>query len=98
MDCETDVSLVVWYCNQSICVRWDTLLSNVFNVKNGVRQGGILSPNLFNEYIDDLNVLLSKLPVGSCAGDLVFNHLIYADDILLPAPSVKGMQRRVDAT
>ena len=40
------------------------MLSNFFSVNNGVRQGGMLSPLLFNVYIDYLSVSLSKQPVG----------------------------------
>ena len=32
---------------------------------------------------------LSKLPVGWCCGNTVVNHLMYADDIVLFAPSQK---------
>ena len=52
-----------WYCNQSLCVRWESVLSDVFAVNNGVRQGGIMSPLLFNFYVNDLSVQLQKLPV-----------------------------------
>ena len=68
------------------------------HVNNGVRQGGIMSPLLFNFYVNDLSEQLQKLPVGCCCGDMVVNHLMYADDIVLLAPSGKGMQTIIDAT
>ena len=46
-------------------------------------QGGILSPFLFNVYMDDLSVNLKKCPTGCIAGGTVVNHLMYADDIVL---------------
>ena len=33
---------------------------NVFNIANGVRQGGILSPKLFVVYIDGLSNMLNN--------------------------------------
>ena len=40
--------LAFWYSNQSMCVRWGSTMSKSCNVTNGVRQGRILSPYLFN--------------------------------------------------
>ena len=57
-------------------------ISSKFTVSNGVRQGEILSPFLFNVYMDDLSVNLKKCPTGCIAGGTVVNHLVYADDIL----------------
>ena len=45
-------------------------------VNNGVRQGGIMSPLLFNFYVNDLSEQLQKLPVGCCCVDMVVNHLM----------------------
>ena len=44
--------------------------------------------------MNDLSVQLKKLPVGCCCGDMVDNHPMYADDIVLLAPSGKGMQTK----
>ena len=43
--------LIYWYSNQTMCIRWSGKLLEHFGVTNGVRQGGILSPHLFNIYI-----------------------------------------------
>ena len=40
--------LMFWYAHQTMCVRWGGSVSSKFTVSNGVRQGGILSPFLFN--------------------------------------------------
>ena len=57
-----------------------------------------MSPLLFNFYVNNLSEQLQKLPVGCCCGDMVVNHLMYADGIVLLAPSGKGMQTIIDAT
>ena len=41
---------------------------------------------------------LSKLPVGCCYGNTVVNHLMYADDVVLFAPSAKGLRRIIDVS
>ena len=51
--------LVYWYEHQRMCVRWGGVNSSSFSVTNGVRQGGILSPYLFNVYVDDETQFLS---------------------------------------
>ena len=62
--------------SQTTCVKWGSVLSNFFSVNNGVRQGGMLSPFLFNIYMNDLSLLLMKLPIGCCSGDTIVNHLM----------------------
>ena len=86
--------IVTWYCEQHACVRWDSRLSTKFNVSNGVRQGGILSPLFFNLYMDRLSVTLSTTKVGCALCKTMVNHLAYyADDLVILSPSAKGLQK-----
>ena len=43
--------LLFWYTHQKMCVRWGNSTSPDFLVGNGVKQGGIISPILFNIYV-----------------------------------------------
>ena len=87
--------LSYWYSHQRLFVKWGSTLSSPFNVTNGVRQGGHLSPKLFNIYVDRLSTSLNKIHVGCIVNDALINHLMYADDIVLFAPSLKGVQQLV---
>ena len=72
--------------------KWGPTVSASFSVRNGVKQGGILSPFLFNVYLDGLSVKLNETDVGCLIGGKKINHIMYADDIVLLAPSSKGLQ------
>ena len=67
--------LSYWYAKQTMRVRWGDYISSPFRVSNGVRQGGILSPYLFNVYMDDLSCLLNCCNTGCVSGDTIINHL-----------------------
>ena len=84
--------LAYWYGTQTMCVSWGGITSSMFTVSNGVRQGGILSPYLFNVYMDGLSVALNKAHVGCLLGESIVNHLMYADDLVLICPSSAGMR------
>ena len=81
-----------WYSEQTMCIKW----GNCFSVGNGVRQGSLLSPYLFAVYLDDLSVLLNKASPGCYVGNLLVNHLMYADDICCFCPSDKGLRLLLD--
>ncbi len=58
-------------------------------------QGGVLSPALFNVYIDDLSCNLNNLNIGCNLNNVSINHLVYADDTVLLAPSPSALQELI---
>ena len=85
--------LVYWYSKQVFIVRWGNSSSHGFKVSNGVRQGGVLSPYLFNVYTDGLSMLLNQTGIGCSYNNMLVNNLMYADDTVLIAPSASGLQK-----
>ena len=73
-------------------VRCGHCISNSFNVTNGVRQGGVLSPQLFNVYINGLSDILNKSTIGGSLAGKRINHLLYADDLCIVSLSSAGLQ------
>ena len=83
--------LVFWYEHQTMCVRWGKVVSEPFTVSNGVRQGGVLSPLFFSVYMDDLSKRLNELNIGCSIGEMIINHIMFADDLVLVSPSTRGL-------
>ena len=88
--------IYVWYRNQNVCVNHDNNLSSVWKLKRGVRQGGILSPLFFNLYINDLLNEVTCSNIGCKFGIFYQNIIAYADDLVLLAPSISGLQKLIN--
>ena len=84
--------LVNMYTNHVTRVAWNGVPSGHFSVKNGVKQGAVLSPVLFCLYLDGLLSLLAKSGVGCLDGECYVGVQAYADDIVLLAPAANAMR------
>ena len=71
-------------------VRWGNTCSTSFSVTNGVKQGGIILPMLFNLYMDDLSLKFNCFDIGGYIG-FFKNYLCYADDLCLISVSPSDM-------
>ena len=86
--------LCYWYQKQEMTERWGACISDSFKVTNGVRQGGILSPQLFNIYIDGLSDIFNKSSIGgSIDGKRINHNMLYADDLCSVSLSSAGLQQ-----
>ena len=77
------------------CIKSDGQLSETFPCARGVKQGDILSPNLFNLYINDLP---NKLGIDSDTPELngePINCLLYADDLIIFSRTREGLQNKL---
>ena len=84
--------LIAWYQMQLVCIKWGKSVAQYFLIANGVRQDGILSTKLFALYMNGLSGALSLCKAGCYIDEHGMNHLMYADDICVMAPTAIALQ------
>jgi hypothetical protein len=82
-----------WYSCQEIHVNFENCNSQSWYIKNGVRQGGVLSPYLFVLYIDCVLDKISRMKVGCRLQFLMLNNIVFADDFVILAPTLGALQK-----
>ena len=84
------------YAFSSACVKLNTIYTDSFEIRSGVKQGDNLSPTLFSLFINDLAAGIKNLNKGVDIGDTNLSILLYADDIVLLAPDERKLQDQLD--
>ena len=85
-----------WYLNMEYNVKWAKAHSKSFRVLCGTKQGGILSPDFFSIYINDLIKILKRMGIGCHLINYFIACLLFADDMSLIAPTREALQRLLD--
>ena len=85
-------TLMTMYQQQYAWVKWGQSVSSRFPISNGTRQGSMASPALWSVYLDKLIQELRELGVGCHVGGVYMGVVVYADDVLLMAPTRGAMQ------
>lgn len=85
-------AIISLYGTVKSCVRINGISMDFFDVKCGLKQGCLLSPLLFNLYINDLVHEMKQLNVGVEIGDEKICVLMYADDVILFANNEEELQ------
>jgi hypothetical protein len=73
-------------------VKWKGDHSRTIEIKQGVRQGGILSTEHYKRYNNPLLLQLEEYFTGMCIGTTRLQHITCADDIALISTSSTEMQ------
>ena len=95
--CHSYLFVFLYFCTKrNNCALNVVQLHVFFTILNGVRQGGILSPKIVVLYMNRLTDKLSKSYAGCYIYDKCINHIMYADDICLMAPTGTAMQNLLD--
>ncbi len=84
------------YCNVQCSVRLNGVLSDWFAVRMGLNQGCLLSPLLFNIYMNDLSEEIKAMNSGVNIDDVIIAILMFADDIALIVENEGDLQKMMD--
>ena len=84
--------LIYVYANQEANVRWNGLISENFEVRNGCGQGKVLAAIAYCLYCEDLFALLKRRRSGCWVGGYYCGIFGYSDDNWVLAPSLSALQ------
>ena len=79
------------YRDNTSCVKVNDYLSKPFKISMGLRQGCVLSPILFNLFVNDLPAFIAVVQEGVQFGESSLSCLLYADDLVILAENEAGI-------
>ncbi|KAL5015362.1 hypothetical protein ScPMuIL_009632 [Solemya velum] len=85
------------YSNTRCCVRVNGICTEWFDVTCGLKQGCLLSPLLFNLFINDLAVFFNGTGKGIDINGERVAILLYADDVVLLAETPEDLNELLDS-
>ena len=88
--------LYCYYKYSYIIVNVEGFVTEPFLTSEGVKQGGILSPFLFNFFLDDPLKKCKNLNIGATIGNYNTCILAYCDDLLIQASNETHMGKLLD--
>ena len=84
------------YYEQKAAIKLTEGLTEWTDIKRGVRQGCVMSPDLFNLYSEFILKELEEVKEGIQVNGRCINNIRYADDTVLLASSEAGLQMLVN--
>ena len=98
-----NMDITFWYIlkiyydsSEGTILLMNNCLSELFNINVGVKQGGFLSPSLYDKLIDDLIKQCVNEKIGALLHNTNTSILVYANDILLISPNDYHLQKLLD--
>lgn len=84
------------YMSQYSSVKWNETYSEYFFLRNGVRQGAVLSGIFFCLYMNDFYIELRRRKIGCWVNGNYHGGFGFSDDITLLAPSITALQDMIN--
>ena len=84
------------YTSVKYCIKLNDGLTSPIESSKGLKQGDVLSPMLFNLFVNDLKDIFDDKNEPVDLYNIKLNHLLYADDLILMSKTKEGLQACLD--
>jgi hypothetical protein len=84
------------YQSSKVCIKLDSKRTDFFKTNVGVKQGEVVSPFLFNLYINDIPEWIGSNDDTPSLNNTLINCLLYADDLAIFSTTPQGLQCSLD--
>ena len=86
----------LWSNRHSPLILYFEVVNSNININNGVKQGGVLSPALFDIYLDELFQSLRRSGSNCYVGNAFSETVVHADDIALNCSTRRSLNNMLD--